>query len=183
MVGRAKTAAAALIYVGVVAAQVSNLWLDVPFVKQSPEGCGAASIAMVMQYWAKQANADAGQTSDPNYIFEKLHSSAARGIYAKQMERYLAEHGFRTFAFRGTWSDLKDHLNKGRPLIVALKPSAGSAALHYVVVAGLDDNQGLILFNDPAGRKLTKLDRKSFEKEWKATNQWTLLVVPESSAH
>jgi hypothetical protein len=25
-------------------------WLDVPFVRQSEEGCGAASIAMVMRY-------------------------------------------------------------------------------------------------------------------------------------
>ena len=34
-----------------VAAGIANLWLDVPFVPQQKDGCGAASIAMVMQYW------------------------------------------------------------------------------------------------------------------------------------
>jgi len=28
----------------------ARVWLDVPFVKQEKDGCGAASIAMVMQY-------------------------------------------------------------------------------------------------------------------------------------
>ena len=40
----------------------AGVWLDVPFVKQEKDGCGAASIAMVMQYWQAQqgqpANAD-----------------------------------------------------------------------------------------------------------------------------
>src|ERR1043165_5812507 len=31
----------------------SGVWLDVPFIKQEKDGCGAASIAMVMQYWLK----------------------------------------------------------------------------------------------------------------------------------
>jgi hypothetical protein len=37
----------------------------------------------------------------------------------------------------------------------------------------------LVMFNDPAGRKLTKLDRKTFEKEWDATGHWTLLALPQ----
>ena len=28
-----------------------GVWLDVPFIKQEKDGCGAASISMVMQYW------------------------------------------------------------------------------------------------------------------------------------
>ena len=39
------------------------------------------------------------------------------------MERYFQEKGFRTFTIRGEWEDLKQHLDKGRPLIVALKPA------------------------------------------------------------
>ena len=33
---------------------LSGVWLDVPFVKQEKNGCGAASIAMVMQFWQRQ---------------------------------------------------------------------------------------------------------------------------------
>src|ERR1700733_7458123 len=32
----------------------AGVWLDVPFVKQDKNACGAASIAMVMRYWQQQ---------------------------------------------------------------------------------------------------------------------------------
>jgi hypothetical protein len=48
-----------------------------------------------------------------------------------------------------------------------------------VVVTGLDRQQELVLKHDPAERKLLKQHRSDFEKEWKATGNWTLLAVPE----
>jgi ABC-type bacteriocin/lantibiotic exporter with double-glycine peptidase domain len=144
--------------------------LEVPFVSQEENGCGAASIAMVMQYWRRDA--------DPEAIQRALYSPKARGIYASDLERYLREHGFTTFAVNGQWTDLKHHLEKGRPLIVALKP--GRKDLHYVVVTGLDWRQELVLTNDPARRKLLKQHRAEFEREWKAAGNWTLLAVPSS---
>ena len=119
------------------AADLPGVWLDVPFVKQEKDGCGAASIAMVMQYWQQQRGQAANPDSDAIQIQRTLYSAKAHGIYASDMERYFKEKGFRTFTIRGEWEDLKQHLDKGRPLIVALKP-AGGAPLHYVVVAGLD---------------------------------------------
>ena len=100
-----------------------GVWLDVPFVKQEKDGCGAASIAMVMQYW-QHAAGPAGQPGLPmrSKFNTLLYSAKARGIYASDMERYFREKGFRTFTIRGEWEDLKQHLDKGRPLIVALKP-------------------------------------------------------------
>ncbi len=89
----------------------------------------------------------------------------------------MQQRGFRTFAFRGHWNDLREHLEKGRPLIVALK--RGHDNLHYVVVAGLDWQEGMVLKNDPAERKLLKQTRSSFEREWKAAGNWTLLAVPQ----
>jgi ABC-type bacteriocin/lantibiotic exporter with double-glycine peptidase domain len=169
--------AVSLLLCGLVfAAEPGSVWLDVPFVKQEKNGCGAASIAMVMQYWQRQqsvrVNADAEQ------IQGALYSSQAHGIYASDLERYFQQNGFRAFSFRGEWTDLKQHLEKGRPLIVALKPGR-SAPLHYVVLSGLDEQQGVVLKNDPAERKLLKQDRSDFEKEWKAAGNWTLLAVPQ----
>ena len=83
----------------------------------------------------------------------------------------------------GLWGDLQQHLERGRPLIVALQPSGHNMPLHYVVVAGLEGTDGLVLLNDPAQRKLLKQDRVSFEKEWKAAGNWTLLAVPQQAAH
>src|SRR5919204_3586987 len=85
------------------AAEDSGVWIDVPFVKQERDGCGAASIAMVMQYWLKQQGSAITASADAARIQRALYSSKGRGIYASDLERYLQQHGFRTFAFAGTW--------------------------------------------------------------------------------
>jgi len=69
------------------------------------------------------------------------------------------------------WQDLKNHLGKGRPLIIAL--NLGRGDLHYVVVTGLDSRQDLVLKHDPAGRKLLRQHRADFEKEW-----WARAAIP-----
>jgi ABC-type bacteriocin/lantibiotic exporter with double-glycine peptidase domain len=163
-------------------ADPSGLWLDVPFVKQEKDGCGAASIAMVMQYWQRQQGRSDDPRSDAAQIQSVLYSRSARGIYASDMERYFQEVGYRTFAFRGDWADLKQHLEKGRPLIVALKPGS-RLPMHYVVLAGLDPAHGIVLMNDPAQRKLLKEDRSKFAHEWEAAERWTLLAVPQAVSH
>jgi predicted double-glycine peptidase len=158
------------------------IWLDVPFVKQQKDGCGSASIAMVMQYWQQQQGLPASDAADAGEIQRSLYSKRAHGIYASDLERYFQRHGFRTFTFRGERADLQQHLEKGRPLIVALKPAGVGASLHYLVVAGLDRERRLVLVNDPAERKLLKRDWPSFEREWNAAGKWTLLALPPPSA-
>jgi uncharacterized protein YvpB len=166
-----------------LAADLPGVWLDVPFVKQEKDGCGAASIAMVMQYWQAQQGQPANDSSDPSQIQRTLYSAKAHGIFASDMERYFQENRFRTFTIRGEWEDLKQHLDKGRPLIVALKPSGSGPLqypLHYVVVTGLEPE--VVMVNDPAQRKLLKQDRSEFEQEWSAAGKWTLLALPQPEA-
>ena len=161
------------------AAQDSGVWLDVPFVKQEKNGCGAASIAMVMQYWSDRRGRAESDNIDAAQIHRELYDPKARGVYASAMERYFKQRGYGAFAFRGEWEDLLNHLRKGRPLIVALNPPEAGAPLHYVVVAGLDLQAGLVLLNDPARRKLLKQDRADFEKQWSGAGKWTLLALPQ----
>ncbi len=146
------------------------MWLDIPFVKQEQNGCGAASIAMVMRYWSRPA--------DPDAIQRNLYRPSEKGIRASDMARHFEHEGFRAIAFSGEWIDLESHLAKGRPLIAALKQDA-SAPLHYVVIAGVESEYALI--NDPADRKLRKIARVEFEKAWSASSRWTLLAVPRST--
>ena len=160
------------------AADPSGVWLDVPFVKQQKNGCGAASVAMVMEYWRRQQGKPESEHEAAAAIQRALYSAPAHGIYASDLEHYLKQAGFRTFALPGKWEDLKEELEKGRPLIVALK---ARGPVHYVVVTGLDWQQGVVLKNDPAERKLLKQDRSSFEKEWHAAANWMLLAVPQEA--
>ena len=168
----------------------AGVWLDVPFLRQSEEGCGAASIAMVMRYWEGHGGAPAGATADPEQIQKKLFSPKAHGIFASAMEKYLRESGFDVFALAGQWDDLREHLAKGRPLIVGLKPRQNKTALHYVVVVGLDgglnggedEKTPAVLINDPARGKLLRVERAEFEAEWSAVHHWMLLALPHAAA-
>ena len=164
------------------AVDTTNVWVNVPYVKQEKDACGAASMAMVMEYWQRQEGWPASPNAQTTHILQALYSDTAHGIYASAMERYLRQNGYQTYAFAGQWSDLEREIKKGRPLIVALKPDA-SRSLHYVVVAGVNDPQQLVLLNDPAQRKLLKVERSRFEREWQATKDWTLLAVPRMSPH
>ena len=174
----AVTALLAVFLSGALAAG-AELWLDVPFVRQQADGCGSASISMVMQYWLRGKDAAVPPAADARSIQLALYRPQAKGIYASDMERYFRENGFRAFAFRGTQEDLQHHLAKGRPLIVCLKDSGKSGPLHYVVVVGLERQEGTVVVNDPAERKLLKMDLGNFEKRWRPMHNWTLLAVPE----
>lgn len=158
------------------------MWIDVPFVAQPREGCGEASLAMVMKYWAGKQGTSASPDADVGRIKHELYSSHEHGIPAEAMGAYLRQHGFQALAFPGKWSDLEEQIAKGRPLIVALKPE-GQTELHYVVIDGIDSARGLVTMNDPADRKLLNEERARFEKEWSATHNWTLLAVPASPSH
>lgn len=155
-----------------------GIWLNVPFVRQQKNGCGAAVISMVMRYWLKGKEATIPPAANARRIQRALYNRKARGIYASDMERYFRRNGFRVFAFSGALKDLRHNLAKGRPLIVCLRDSGKSGPLHYVVVVGLDWQERVVLVNDPAQRKLLKMDQSEFEKRWRPMHNWTLLVVP-----
>lgn len=161
------------VLLSLIGAEASAVWLDVPFVKQEANGCGAAAIAMVMRYWSRE-------DADPHRIYQALYSQEVQGIRGEDVERFLRSAGFQTFVFRGDWQDLEQHLAKGRPLMVCLREGR-TGPLHYVVVAGVDARQNVVLVNDPARRKLIKLERGMFEKDWTGAGRWTLLAVPQQS--
>lgn len=158
----------------------SAMWIDVPFVSQPADGCGAASISMVMEYWARQQGRGSEAGSQVAAIQHALYSRKLHGIAASSMASYFQQYAFTAFAFNGNWQDLEEQLQKGRPLIVALKPS-GQAQLHYVVIDGIDPEHSLVIINDPADRKLLRQEREEFERQWSFSHNWMLLAVPASS--
>jgi predicted double-glycine peptidase len=159
----------------------NGVWLDVPYVKQTEDACGSAALSMLLQYWhAHGAPVDPARF-DAAAIQGQLYSPAAHGIYASAMERYLRESGFRTFSFAGTWNDLREQLEKGRPLIVGLHPGGEKSAWHYVVITGMDRREEAVLVNDPARGKLVRIERRTFERQWSAVHDWMLLAVPQQA--
>jgi ABC-type bacteriocin/lantibiotic exporter with double-glycine peptidase domain len=156
-----------------IAAQTA--WLDVPFVQQEKAGCGAAAVAMVVGYWARESPALAEAAKDSERINDLLPASA-RGIRGRELKRYMEERGFDVYVFDGEISDLRQHSEKGRPVVVCLGPRGVKGPLHYAVVVGVED--GAVWLNDSARGKLFRQDLGRFEAEWKATGHWAMLAVP-----
>lgn len=158
------------------------VWIDVPFVRQPRDGCGAASVSMVMEYWAQEEHRASYGAERVQSIQQRIYSPRLHGATPEAMEDYLRGHGFLAFAISGTWQVLDQEIGKGRPLIVALRPR-GQRELHYVVIAGVDPARGLVTMNDPAQRKLLTQERAGFERDWSATHNWMLLAVPKPERH
>lgn len=169
------------------------IWIEVPYVHQPPEGCGAAALAMLIGYWTEREGL-AGGFSDGTpaereqsvaerdvYIIQRdLSPRPGHGVSSKAIESYLQDHGYITFALDGAWRDLEREIGMGRPLIAAIRPK-GDPQLHYVVIDGVDPVRSLVVMNDPAERKLLTEERAEFEKDWSAAHNWLLLAMPESS--
>ena len=172
--------AAVAVVCSITAMTQESPWLDVPFVTQPDNGCGAAAISMTLQYWARHGTSIAPGTADVAAIQNKLYSVSDHGIKASALTQYFADNGFSAFAFHGSFKDFEEHLSKGRPLIIALQESKSSRLLHYVVVVGIIPREDLVLVNDPARRKLLKMETKEFQQAWAGAENWTLLVVPKS---
>jgi ABC-type bacteriocin/lantibiotic exporter with double-glycine peptidase domain len=170
---------AVLVGAGAVArAATTALWLDVPFVPQPLEGCGAAVISMVLQYWSKQDPRIPNEKADVAHIHAALYSRKSGGILASSMVDYFERNGYRTFAIRGEWDDLEHHIKLGRPLVVALAPRGLGRSLHYAVVSGTDSSRRYVFLNDPARGKLMRISRETFTAEWKGAGNWMLLALP-----
>ena len=153
-----------------------------PFVKQSEDGCGSAALSMILQYWHAHGVRIEGRRADSEVIQKQLYSPKARGIFAFDMQNYLKGSGFLVFALAGSWVDLQENLQQGRPLIVSLQPGGRSAPRHYVVVTGIDWQHDAVFIHDPARGKLLRVERADFEKQWRSNRNWMLLAVPEKAA-
>ena len=128
------------------AAGADGVWLDVPFVKQEKDGCGAASIAMVMQYWLKRQGRSDLESADATEIHRALSApGASRRLCFRNGAIFRTATDSTHTRFGASGATCKITCEKGRPLIVALKPSGTDVPLHYVVVAGLDSQAGIVL--------------------------------------
>lgn len=160
-----------------VFAYAGSQWLDVPYVQQrASTDCGPAAVAMVMQYWLNQGAGIDRSAAEAGQIDALLSPSKRSGVRGQELKRYFEEHGFSTYVFNGEIGDLRNHVEKGRPLVVCLDPRGASAIFHYIVIVGIDASA--VYFHDPARGKLLKEELKHFQHEWKATGGWTLLAVP-----
>lgn len=148
--------------------------LQVPFFSQAKNGCGAASVAMLIHYWAS-VRPTGVVSPPPEQVYRQLYHAGQDGIALADMRRYLEGLGYRAFTLRGQWSDLEQHIGKGRPVIVALK-RRNSGPLHFAVVTGLQADR--VWLNDPTRKKANRLKKADFTWQWESGGNWTLIATP-----
>lgn len=147
------------------------LTLPVPFVAQEKDTCGAASLAMVLRFW--------DQAASQEDIARALLKPELHGIAGSRLADFARERGLQAVAYAGDLEQLKDFVQKGRPLIVALATRGGR--YHDVVITGFDDDKGAVIVNDPASGAGRRIRRDAFERRWAASGHWTLLVLPQTA--
>jgi len=142
--------------------------LDVPYVPQRKDTCGAAALAMVLQYWGVAVSHDevAGELLQP-----ELH-----GIAGSRLAAFAAGRGLTAVAHAGDVDHLRDHVGKGRPMIVAW--AMGRGRHHDVVVIGFDDDRRRVIVHDPARGAARRVSLDTFARRWAGAGHWTLLVAP-----
>jgi ABC-type bacteriocin/lantibiotic exporter with double-glycine peptidase domain len=141
--------------------------LVVPFVPQEKDTCGAASLTMVMRYW--------GDDVTHAEVAAAIVEAGKPGIAGSRLEAFARARGYLALAYAGDVGQLRESLEKGRPVIVALR--VGKGLDHDVVVTGMEPD-GSVTLHDPAAGRDRHVTQAQFEKGWNGTAHWALLVVP-----
>lgn len=146
--------------------------LPVPFVAQEKDTCGAAALAMVLGYY--------GEPVPQGTIAGALLEDELHGIRGSRLADFARGRGMVALAFAGDLALAREHVARGRPLILAL--AAGRSRYHDVVLIGFDDVRREAIFNDPAAGAARRVSERDLDERWRATGRWTLLVQPSATA-
>jgi len=151
---------------------------DVPYIRQSQSyWCGPASLTMILNYWGVEVTQDE--------VAAEVYDAQAHLTYMTEMAAYPKTLGFETEQRTGSISELKHWISLGRPLIVLQKFSLSNAYGHYRVVIGYDDEQRVVVTNDPSIEENYTIDYVQFATLWEpgttfSTINWTLIITPKN---
>jgi len=151
-------------------------WVVVPrvsLVRQAgPSDCGAAALAMVLDYWQRPMSVGAIDARNPEAV---MH-----GWRAGQLRDLARERGLQSFVVSGGFNDIDHEIRQGRPVVVGVIKRYGDKPLaHYEVVIGIHNEKRRILTLDPAdGWREDSLE--GFAREWAPTQRVTLVFLPGS---
>jgi ABC-type bacteriocin/lantibiotic exporter with double-glycine peptidase domain len=151
-------------------------WLvvrDVPVVRQTtPTNCGAASMSMVLGYWGTPVSLEE--------MASELPATTGDGTFrAGELRDFARARGLNAFVIAGDMKDIRQQLERKRPLLVGIVQRTGlnKGIAHYVVIVGYDAGRDLVVMLDPArGWRENSVD--GFMKEWEGSGRLALVAFP-----
>lgn len=147
--------------------------LAVPLVLQDDRyDCGVSALSMLMAYYSRPCDPEKSKS-----MREKAQRE--EGLTGGELEDYLKSEGMHTALFEGKLNNeitgVYYHLDRGRPLVIALHVSGKDN--HFVLVSGYDPDNGWILLQDPQRGALV-YSTVQFEHAWRGAHNFTLLATP-----
>lgn len=153
-------------------ARVDFPTLPVPAVEQQKKAtCGAAALSAVARYW--------GVAADEPGMIRELGPPPRRGYSLAQLRDWARAHGLSAFVVEGDAAFLREHLRKGRPLIVPLQRSA--TANHIVVVTGVSPKEDYFALMDPESGAQRLVTRGYLERRRSPLRDPVLVVARAST--
>lgn len=143
----------------------------VPFVKQKPDYCGPASLAMIFNFYALNVSQDE--------IAREIFSPELKGTLSLEMVSYAFEKGFDADVYNGSMADIRAKLEAGFPLIVSHKAEKDDKRVHYIVVFGFDDGKEVFYGHlDTKNGQAQAIDYRRFLKHWDMADNLTIFIRP-----
>jgi len=142
----------------------------VPFFPQSKYQCGPAALASVLNYYGRRVT--------PGEIAKAIFMKQLKGTLSIDLTLFARRMGFNARTFKGSISDLKDHISRDRPLIVF--QNLGNPLLpirHFSVVIGYDNAERILVLHSGM-RKNKLISYERFLRSWAEMDYWTLLILP-----
>jgi ABC-type bacteriocin/lantibiotic exporter with double-glycine peptidase domain len=159
---------AALIAVGTAA--TGSIRLPVPVIRQAPERCGPAALAMVFRHYGADSSAleEAERAYDPvlkGSLITDLAAAARRAGFAASVEEPPED-------------SLVALLAGGVPPILLYRRGLGAVSVgHFGVIVGWDPGRGTYTLNDGGGAPRT-MARRDLMRRWRAAGALVLVVRP-----
>ena len=164
------------LYLGAKPAEKTVLIKNVPHVRQKPDFCGEACIAMYLQKLGHKV------TQDDVFNLAGVDPALARGCVTKDMERVLKRLGFKSGALwykidprkskeqlDAQWKILLADLRKRVPSIVCMHYDGRSRSPeHFRLVLGYDAKTDEVIYHEPAETSgaYSRMKRTKFLDLW-----------------
>lgn len=131
---------------------------DVPFFRQTGNGCGSAALASVYQYY--------GVGQSPETISSRVYDEKSKGSLNLKMLLDAREQGLNAVLYSGSFEDVRASVDQGNPLIIM--HSSGFSSYHYMVVGYEGKNVSTIIVHDGASA-FARYESAKIRKSWEET--------------
>ena len=147
-----------------------SIRLPVPVVRQAPERCGPAALAMVMRYYGADSTAIAEA--------DRAYDPVLRGSLITDLAGAARRAGFTASVTELPEDSLRALLARGIPPILLYRRGTGVLSVgHYGVLVGVDPGRGRYAVND-GGNTTRTVGRDDLMRRWRAAGSLALVMDP-----